>query len=92
MKNILLALIISITIFSCKKKNNYENDAELCSILAEMIISDQSIRNLPELTDPFFEILDSIKTENNLTREVYTNLTQDEQLNWGKVAREIAEK
>lgn len=92
MRNILLTLIISITILSCKKENNYENDAELCSILAEMIESDQRIRNLPELTDPFFEILDSIRTENNLTREVYTNLSKEEQLNWGKIAREIAEK
>ncbi|WP_400074850.1 hypothetical protein [Winogradskyella sp. R77965] len=92
MKNILLTLTISITILSCKKENNYENDAELCSILAKMIESDQSIRNLPELTDPFFEILDSIRTTNNLTREVYSNLSTEEQLNWGKIAREIAEK
>jgi hypothetical protein len=92
MRNILLILIISITLFSCKKENNYENDAELCSILAEMIESDQSIRNLSELTDPFFEILDSIRTVNNLTREVYSNLSKEEQLNWEKIAREIAEK
>jgi hypothetical protein len=92
MKNIILTLIISLTILSCKKENNYENDAELCSILAEMIESDQSFRNLPELTDPFFEILDSIRSANNLTREVYSNLTTEEQLNWGKIAREIAEK
>jgi len=92
MRNILLTLIISITILSCKKENNYKNDAELCSILAEMIESDQSIRNLPELTDPFFEILDSIRSVNNLTREVYSNLSKEEQLNWGKFAREIAEK
>lgn len=76
----------------CKKENNYENDAELCSILAEMIESDQRIRKLPELTDPFFEILDSISTANNMTREDYSNLTKEEQLNWGNVAREIAEK
>ena len=77
---------------SCKEENNYENDAELCLILAEMIESDQRIRNLPELTDPFFEILDSIRTANNLTREAYSNLSEEEQLNWGKIAREIAEK
>ncbi|WP_298239297.1 hypothetical protein [uncultured Algibacter sp.] len=92
MRNILLTLSISIILLSCKKENNYENDAELCTILAEMIESDQSIRNLPELTDPFFEILDSIRTPNNLTREVYSNLSKEEQLNWGKIAREIAEK
>jgi len=92
MRNILLTLTISITILSCKKENNYKNDAELCSILAEMIESDQRIRNLPELADPFFEILDSLRTANDLTREVYSNLSKEEQLNWGKIAREIAEK
>ena len=92
MRNILLTLIISITILSCKKENNYENDAELCSILAEMIESDQSIRNLPELTDPFFEILDSIRTVNSSISEVDSNLSKEEHPNWGKIAREIAEK
>ena len=90
MKNILLTLTIVIIIFSCKNENNYENDAELCALLSKMIISDQSIRELPELTDPFFEILDSIRSANNLPREVYTKLSKEEQLNWGKVAREIA--
>ena len=47
MKNILLTLIISITILSCKNENYYESDSELCALLSEMIISDQSIRNLP---------------------------------------------
>jgi len=92
MKNILLTFIISLTILSCKKENNFEDDKELCGILAEMIQSDQRIRNLPELTDPFFEILDSIRTANNLTQEVYSNLSNEEQLSWGKIAREIAEK
>ena len=38
------------------------------------------------------EILDSIRTTNNLTREVYSNLSKEEQLNWGEIAREIAEE
>jgi len=92
MKNILLTLIISTTILSCKKENNYENDAELCEILVGMYESDQRIRSLPEMTDPFFEILDSIKTANNLTREDYAKLTEEEQLNWGKVGRKIADR
>ena len=92
MKNILLILIILFSLFGCKPQNNFENDAELCGILAEMIQSDQRIRNLPELSDPFFEILDSIMIANDLTREVYSNLSKEEQLNWGKIAREIAEK
>lgn len=92
MKNILLTLSILTIIFSCKKEKKYENDAELCALLSEMIISDQNIRELPELTDPFFGILDSIRSANNLPREVYTKLSKEEQLNWGKVAREIANK
>ncbi|OQD42777.1 hypothetical protein BUL40_09680 [Croceivirga radicis] len=92
MRNILLTLTISIIFLSCKKENNYENDTELCTILAEMIETDQSIRKLPELNDPFFEILDSIRKANNLTLEIYSNLSTEEQLKWGKIAREIAEK
>jgi len=92
MKNILLTLIITMTFLSCKKENNYKNDAELCSILAEMFENDQRIRNLPEMSDLFFDVLDSIKTANNLTEEDYANLSTEEQLEWGKIAREIAEK
>lgn len=92
MKNILLTISILLIISSCKKENRYENDAELCALLSEMIISDQRIRELPELTDPFFEILDSIRSANNLPREVYTKLSKEEQLNWGKITREIANK
>ena len=60
MKNILLTLIISFTILSCKKENNYENDAELCTILSEMNESDQKIRNLPELRNGSQKIKDSL--------------------------------
>ena len=73
-------------------ENNYNNDAELCTLLNEMYQSDQSIRTLPELTDPFFEILDSIRFANDLHREAYMNLSKEEQLAWGKIAREIANK
>lgn len=92
MRNILLTLFILITILSCKQKTNYESDEELCAILHKMIQSDQRIRNSPELKNPFFEILDSIQSANNLTKEIYSNLDKEEQLKWGKLAREIAEK
>ena len=87
-----MTLTISVFFLSCKKENKYENDAELCVILAKMIESDQEIRNLPEINDPFFGILDSLRTVNNLTRETYSNLSDTEKLSWGKIAREIAEK
>ena len=76
----------------CKKENNYENDAELCLILSEMFVNDQSIRNTPGIAGWFFETLDSIKTANNLTGEDYTKLTKEEQLKWGKIAKKIAKK
>ena len=92
MKNILITLIISITFFNCKKENNFENDTELCKILGKMTEDDQKIRGMPILSDPFFEIMDSIRTANKLTKEIYTNLSTKEQLEWGKVGRKIAEK
>ena len=92
MRIIVIVLFLFTLFLSCKKENNYENDAELCALLSEMDISDQSIRKLPELTDPFFEILDSIRSANDLPREVYTKLSKEEQLNWGKLAKGIAEK
>ena len=92
MKKILITFLISFIILSCRNENNFENDSELCLILAEMFKNDQSIRNSPEIADPFLEILDSIKTANNLTGENYTKLNKEEQLKWGKIAKKIAEK
>lgn len=92
MKKILVTLIISIIFFNCKKENNFENNAELCKILGKMTEDDQKIRGMPKLSDPFFEILDSIRTANKLTKEIYTSLSTEEQLEWGKVARKIADK
>lgn len=67
----MLSLIISIFILGCNQESNHANAANLCALLSKMTISDQSIRVLPELTDPFFEILDAIKVANNLTRQDY---------------------
>jgi len=91
-KNIILIAFISTLVISCKKENNYENDAELCKILAQIHENDQRIRLLPEMTDPFFKIMDSVRTANNMTRETYGDLEKEEQLNWGKIGREIANK
>ncbi len=93
MKLSTLLLFILLTISSsCKNENTYENDAELCELLAKMIDDDQAIRNLPEMTDPFFEILDSIIAVNYSSRKVYAELPTEEQLAWGRVAREIRNK
>jgi len=91
-KSILIILIVSITFLNCRKENKFENNTELCKILGKMTEDDQKIRGTTKLFDPFFEILDSIKTANKLTKEIYTNLSTEEQLEWGKIARKIAEK
>ena len=62
MKNLLLTLIITITVLSCKKENNYENNVELFTLLNEMIESDQNIKNLPELKNGSKRIKDSLWT------------------------------
>ncbi|MEZ2414517.1 hypothetical protein ACA086_06085 [Muriicola sp. E247] len=88
-----LLLFVLLTIFSsCKNENTYENDAELCELLAKMFDDDQAIRNLPEMTDPFFEILDSIIAVNYSSKKEYAALPTEEQLAWGRVAREITNK
>lgn len=92
MKKTFIILVVSIFLFKCKNEINYENDAELCEILAVMLESDQRIRKLPEMANPFFKIMDSIRTANNLTTEDYAKLPGQEQLNWGKIGREIADK
>ncbi|NJB38202.1 hypothetical protein [Croceivirga sp. JEA036] len=92
MKKILLYILTVSFLYGCKTDNNYENNSELCALLNEMYQTDQSIRALPELTDSFFEILDSIRFANDLDRETYMKLGKEEQLAWGKIAREIADK
>ena len=57
-----------------------------------MTEDDQKIRGMPKLSGSFFEIFDSIRKANNLTKEIYIKLSEKEQLEWGKVARKIANK
>ncbi|MGB5982323.1 MAG: hypothetical protein WBG46_09275 [Nonlabens sp.] len=71
MKKILLTLIISLTLISCKKENNYDNDAELCEIMSKMTTDDQRIRNMELLNngsekqkDSLWEIQNSIDKKN----------------------------
>lgn len=46
MKKTLLTLFISLSILSCKKENNYDNDEKLCKLLSEMFSNDQRIRKM----------------------------------------------
>jgi hypothetical protein len=42
--------------------------------------------------DPFFKILDSLKIDSNLTKEDYINLEREKRLEFGRKARNIADK
>ncbi len=76
---------------SCEKKKNYEGK-KLCFILSEMIEKDQRYRISEALTDPIFEILDSIRTAEYITKEEYIQFPVEKQLAYGKKARKIADK
>jgi hypothetical protein len=92
MKKSLILIFIITVIISCNKKTKYENTNELCNLLGEMTENDQKYRGMSEMTDPFFEILDSLKTINNISKNDYTNLSREQQLEWEKKARKIANK
>ncbi len=67
MRNILLILTILISILSCKKENNFENNSELCRLLEEMTKDDQRIRNLSELRKGTKKVKDSLwKIQNEI--------------------------
>jgi len=91
MKRLIIASIF-LTIISCKNENNYDDDRELCRILGEMTENDQKYRNSPQLSEPFFKILDSLRITENLTREQYKKLPKEKQLEYGKRARAIADR
>jgi hypothetical protein len=92
MNKILTFCFSLIILSSCQEKNKYEDKDELCRILGEITSNDQKYRGLPEMTDPFFRVLDSLKDENNITKAQYGKLSTDKQLEWGKKARVISDK
>jgi hypothetical protein len=92
MKKSLQILLITLSMISCKHENNYQNDTELCDLLGQMTTNDQKYRGMTELEDPFFDILDSLITAENITKQAYMTYSRDEQLEWGKKARKIADK
>ena len=86
----ILALIVTLT--SCKL-NKYKNNETLCEVLVEIYDDDQQYRGMEsELVDPFFKILDSVRISRDLTKKEYRALTEKQQLDYGKIAREIANK
>ena len=86
MKKIIILFILTASCNSTKKMT----DAELCNELSNLHFQDQYYRGLQEMEDPFFSVLDSLMTANNLSRSEYADLPQSEQLAFGKIARKIA--
>jgi hypothetical protein len=84
MKKIALILLTALTIINCKQEKNYTDRNKFYKILGQMTADDQKYRGLPEMKDPIFGILDSLKRENNLSNSDYGKLTAKEQLDWGK--------
>ncbi|CAL2083113.1 hypothetical protein [Tenacibaculum dicentrarchi] len=92
MNKTLTFLFSLIILSSCQEKKNFENKDELCKIIVGIIESDQKYRGLPEMEDPFFSVLDSLRKVNNIEVKDYANLSREQQLEWGKKAREISDK
>ncbi|WP_340064821.1 hypothetical protein [Ascidiimonas aurantiaca] len=70
----------------------YQKEPPLCRLLAEMHEKDQRYRNAPEMHDPFFTVLDSIKAAEGLTTGMYSKLSEEVQLTYGRRARILADK
>lgn len=92
MNKIALLLICFLLLSSCQENKKYNNKVELCQLLGKIHNNDQKYRGLPEMTDPFFRILDSLQSVNKISDEDYGKLPTEEQLAWGRKARAISDK
>jgi len=85
---------LTILVYACStaqnsiQDNNSYEGANLCKLIEQMNDKDQEKRAL--IQDPFFSILDSLWTANGLTFEEYQKIPREEQLEYGKKARKIA--
>lgn len=86
-----LIIIVYFLVLSCKS-TKYSKQENSCNFLVELYNNDQLYRNMPELIDPFFKILDSIKSAEGISNDEYTDLSREEQLAYGKKARSIVKK
>ena len=83
-------IILSLCIFSCKKENKYDNPEKLCQIIKKIHNDDQKYRQL--MIDPFFDILDSIKKSEGISKKEYSGFSEEKQLAYGRIARAITNK
>lgn len=92
MRQSLLVMLILISTFSCQNKNTktYQDNAKLCDLLSQMAQHQEQLNTNAKLIDPFFEVLDSMRVAQHLSREAYANLPREEQIQWGNQARAIA--
>lgn len=91
MKIINILLIVSCLTACNENKSKLTND-ELCIELHKMHLDDQLYRGSSIVKDPFFSILDSLIQANKLDRNEYSKLSKDIQLDYGRKARELANK
>lgn len=92
MKNTLTIFVLSILLSSCANENKNLNKKELCEILIELDLNDQKYRGMAEMNNPFFDVLDSLQSANNLTLKDYGKLPKEKQLEYGAKAKFIADK
>ena len=89
-----LFLITCLTfVFSCKKGGDYpynKSKGEFCEMLGKMYEDDIKYRTM--IQDPYFEIIDSIRTAEGLDITSYKELPEKEQLAYSKKANAIADK
>ena len=88
---LLKIIFVSFILISCKS-SFYESSAAECAFFDKLINDDQRYRGLEIVIDPFFKILDSLKIDSNLTKEDYINLEREKRLEFGRKARNIADK
>lgn len=93
MKNLKdIAFLSLIILTSCKSNYGDLTDKEnICKLYEQMDSDDQKYRTIIP-TDGFFEILDSIKNSEGITRDIYASFPIEKQREYGKRAKLIASK
>lgn len=88
-KIILIALVVVAACGTHKKKFSTHN--ELCNTLIGLHFKDQEYRGLEIMQDPFFGVLDSLIGASGMSRQEYTKVSREEQLDFGRRAKAISE-
>lgn len=94
MRQSLLIMLILISTFSCQNKNakTYQDNAKLCDLLSQIAEHQEQLSKSSKYVDPFFEVLDSMRIAQHMSREDYAKLPREEQIQWGNQARIIAKQ